>query len=86
MKEQITPQGATTGSAGDTVRENDPKPKEQASPAPIAPGQPAANYAAEPPPSETAHSRDGFWTLMVGSIGVVFGDIGTSPLYALRES
>lgn len=30
--------------------------------------------------------KDGFWTLMIGSIGVVFGDIGTSPLYALRES
>jgi KUP system potassium uptake protein len=25
-------------------------------------------------------------TLMIGAIGVVFGDIGTSPLYALRES
>src|SRR3954464_6846342 len=28
----------------------------------------------------------GFWQLMVGSIGVVFGDIGTSPLYAFREA
>jgi KUP system potassium uptake protein len=28
----------------------------------------------------------GFWTLAIGSIGVVYGDIGTSPLYALRES
>src|ERR1700759_4502395 len=27
-----------------------------------------------------------FWKLALGSIGVVFGDIGTSPLYALRES
>ena len=26
----------------------------------------------------------GFWALTLGSIGVVFGDIGTSPLYALR--
>jgi len=25
------------------------------------------------------------WALTVGAIGVVFGDIGTSPLYALRE-
>ena len=24
--------------------------------------------------------------LIVGALGVVFGDIGTSPLYALRES
>ena len=28
----------------------------------------------------------GFWGLMLGSIGVVFGDIGTSPLYAFREA
>jgi KUP system potassium uptake protein len=26
------------------------------------------------------------WMLMLGALGVVFGDIGTSPLYALRES
>jgi KUP system potassium uptake protein len=25
------------------------------------------------------------WALMIGSLGVVYGDIGTSPLYALRE-
>jgi KUP system potassium uptake protein len=30
------------------------------------------------------HAR--FWALTLGSIGVVYGDIGTSPLYALRES
>ena len=28
----------------------------------------------------------GFWALTIGSIGVVYGDIGTSPLYAFRES
>jgi KUP system potassium uptake protein len=28
----------------------------------------------------------GFWTLTLGAIGVVYGDIGTSPLYAVRES
>ena len=26
-----------------------------------------------------------FWKLVLGSVGVVYGDIGTSPLYALRE-
>jgi KUP system potassium uptake protein len=31
-------------------------------------------------------SRAGFWALSLGSIGVVYGDIGTSPLYALREA
>jgi KUP system potassium uptake protein len=33
-----------------------------------------------------APAQPGFWTLAIGSIGVVYGDIGTSPLYALRES
>ncbi|MGC2811951.1 MAG: potassium transporter Kup [Bradyrhizobium sp.] len=28
----------------------------------------------------------GLWALTLGSIGVVFGDIGTSPLYAFREA
>ena len=32
------------------------------------------------------HARGPFLGLAVGSVGVVFGDIGTSPLYALRES
>src|SRR5881227_1556985 len=33
-----------------------------------------------------AHSATGFWPLTLGSIGVVYGDIGTSPLYAFREA
>ncbi|HEY3148988.1 MAG TPA: KUP/HAK/KT family potassium transporter, partial [Dongiaceae bacterium] len=33
-----------------------------------------------------ARSTAGFWALTVGSIGVVYGDIGTSPLYAFREA
>ena len=33
-----------------------------------------------------AHPTSSFWALTLGSIGVVYGDIGTSPLYALRES
>jgi KUP system potassium uptake protein len=33
-----------------------------------------------------AHSTAGFKALLIGSIGVVYGDIGTSPLYALREA
>jgi KUP system potassium uptake protein len=31
-------------------------------------------------------TSSGFWALTLGSIGVVFGDIGTSPLYAFREA
>jgi KUP system potassium uptake protein len=33
-----------------------------------------------------APAKTGFWPLTLGSIGVVYGDIGTSPLYAMRES
>ena len=33
-----------------------------------------------------AHSTANFVALTLGSIGVVYGDIGTSPLYALREA
>ena len=36
--------------------------------------------------SPEAVSRRNFWGLTLGCIGVVYGDIGTSPLYALRES
>jgi KUP system potassium uptake protein len=32
------------------------------------------------------HPQANFWTLTLGSIGVVYGDIGTSPLYAFREA
>src|SRR6478752_2931055 len=33
-----------------------------------------------------AHSTASFKALLIGCIGVVYGDIGTSPLYALREA
>ena len=59
----------------------------------------ASNLDDAPPPSEIprqdgsgAHGAGhdpkghGFLALALGSIGVVFGDIGTSPLYALREA
>ena len=36
-------------------------------------------------PTEAAQ-RVPLWTLSVGSLGVVYGDIGTSPLYAVKES
>ena len=32
------------------------------------------------------HGKVGLTGLVVGAIGVVFGDIGTSPLYTLREA
>jgi KUP system potassium uptake protein len=37
--------------------------------------------------STSGHQASGpFLGLAVGSVGVVYGDIGTSPLYAVRES
>ncbi|MDI4236385.1 potassium transporter Kup [Bradyrhizobium sp. Arg237L] len=49
----------------------------------------SAVTAAETPAASghgEAHSTAGFGALTLGSIGVVYGDIGTSPLYALREA
>jgi KUP system potassium uptake protein len=61
------------------------------------PTAPAAQGAGEPAAGKNgAHGHShghgghdghgGFWKLLLGSVGVVYGDIGTSPLYALRES
>jgi KUP system potassium uptake protein len=36
------------------------------------------------PAAAQSHSSAGFWALTLGSVGVVYGDIGTSPLYAFR--
>jgi KUP system potassium uptake protein len=33
-----------------------------------------------------SHTSRGFFLLALGSVGVVFGDIGTSPFYAMREA
>ncbi|MEN9529008.1 MAG: hypothetical protein RI932_881 [Pseudomonadota bacterium] len=37
-------------------------------------------------PDVAEHPKSKFHALLIGAIGVVFGDIGTSPLYAIRES
>jgi len=39
-----------------------------------------------PEQSRPAHGNIGLTGLTVGAIGVVFGDIGTSPLYTIREA
>ena len=36
--------------------------------------------------SEQAHAKVGQGALVVGALGVVYGDIGTSPLYSLKET
>ena len=46
----------------------------------------AQSVAAARGAAENGHADKHFWALGLGSLGVVFGDIGTSPLYALREA
>jgi KUP system potassium uptake protein len=46
----------------------------------------AAGEAGGNPQADHAPVRAGFWALTLGCVGVVYGDIGTSPLYAVRES
>ncbi len=42
--------------------------------------------AAAVSPEHAHEAPTSFWALTLGTIGVVYGDIGTSPLYALKES
>ena len=43
--------------------------------------------AAEPPPDVShGHAQGPLYKLAIGAIGIVFGDIGTSPIYAFRET
>src|ERR1700686_1192717 len=46
----------------------------------------AAPSGSEATTDGVAPAHSSFWALALGSIGVVYGDIGTSPLYALREA
>lgn len=44
---------------------------------------------AEPPPEVAhghGHAQGPLYKLAIGAIGIVFGDIGTSPIYAFRET
>ena len=50
------------------------------------PATPAVDAPQSPPAHPTHGSPQKLWKLVLGCIGVVYGDIGTSPLYALRES
>lgn len=50
--------------------------------------EPAADSSSDSIPDQHhGHGREAaMWKLVVGAIGIVFGDIGTSPLYAFREA
>ncbi len=52
--------------------------------APAEPSQTQTSADAAPAPTSPHHPAGA--ALVVGALGVVFGDIGTSPLYALRET
>jgi KUP system potassium uptake protein len=46
----------------------------------------ASSLSAERPHADAHGATGGFLALTIGSVGVVYGDIGTSPLYAFREA
>jgi KUP system potassium uptake protein len=53
------------------------------------PASPSTPKAPQPAPAggqDHGHAKTGKAALIIGAIGVVFGDIGTSPLYAMREA
>src|SRR5215472_15485873 len=45
-----------------------------------------ASAAAPSAVGGVAQDNPQLWPLALGSVGVVYGDIGTSPLYAFREA
>ena len=47
---------------------------------------PSAPVPAQPVNSQAGHQPRGVLALSLGALGVVFGDIGTSPLYAIKET
>jgi KUP system potassium uptake protein len=56
-------------------------------PVPAPPADPASKAQIEAAAVESHGNKgQGFFGLALGSVGVVFGDIGTSPLYAMREA
>ena len=78
------------------MKQSDPSSPGSQDPSPPPSGTPVSEAAAGHQPASPAvaqaaseahgHRRSGLWALTLGSIGVVYGDIGTSPLYAFREA
>ncbi|CAO4149931.1 Low affinity potassium transport system protein kup [Methylorubrum aminovorans] len=94
MTQPASPNGASPSSAGASpagISPASPIPSGAPAAGGPAPGEggPVAASAGAHDPSDAAaegHAKAGFWALTVGSVGVVYGDIGTSPLYAFREA
>ena len=47
--------------------------------------EPAHTSPPAPEPDAEAHGHGSSWALALGALGIVYGDIGTSPLYAIKE-
>jgi len=52
---------------------------------PTVDANPAVALAGAPHAASDVHGSDSFSKLAVGAVGVVFGDIGTSPLYSMKQ-
>jgi len=72
--------------ASETARATKAEPSANDTPDPngAATGEPCPPPAGEAAPASSP--ARGFAALALGAVGVVFGDIGTSPLYAMREA
>ena len=86
--EAATPVVEITQVADPIASETPPDPPSKAAPLPQPPSGEAPATSSLPADSTPGdgHKKAGIWTLTLGSLGVVYGDIGTSPLYAFREA
>ena len=77
--------GASSSDANAPARDEacDPAP---GTPAPASPAEGATAHEEAAPHGHRGKKHIGFWGLTIGSVGVVFGDIGTSPLYAFNAA
>ena len=80
-----SPPGSDTNNAPQTGQNQSGAPQDTSTSSPnVNSSDPHASEAEAV--SSHGHGKEGFMALAVGSVGVVFGDIGTSPLYAMREA
>lgn len=86
INEPSRPAGSPERSRGYTVANPWAQPNEMVANASESrkPQPPADDTPSTPPPKDAQHLSNR-WALLLGAIGVVFGDIGTSPLYAIKE-
>ena len=92
-----SPEASATENNIPTSTDSPAEPAATASPPPTQPAPAEVIKVDDAPPASGdhvdpakttghSHGHDGLLTLAIGALGVVFGDIGTSPLYAVREA